>query len=230
MYLILLGPPGSGKGTQAERLCKILNLPHVASGDLFRDHLKRESELGKLAQSYMDLGQLVPDDVTIAMVKERLSRSDCREGTILDGFPRTLAQAEALDSILQEIKEQLTGVLFIAVPDDVLIDRLSGRRICRNCQTPYHVHFSPPRQAQTCDHCGGELYQRDDDQPETIKARVDVYHKQTAPLIKYYKTAGLLHEVDGRLGIDQVTDALITVISSLRPEASINHKVNFEHP
>ncbi|MFV9675869.1 MAG: adenylate kinase, partial [Anaerolineales bacterium] len=183
MYLILLGPPGSGKGTQAERLCKQLDLPHVASGDLFRDHLKRETDLGKLARSYIDIGQLVPDDVTIAMVKERLSRSDCRGGTILDGFPRTQAQAEALDSILQELGQQLTGVLFMAVPDDVLIERLSGRRICRNCQAPYHVLFSPPREAETCDLCSGELYQRDDDQPETIKARLDVYHKQTAPLI-----------------------------------------------
>ena len=217
MYLILLGPPGSGKGTQAERLRKELNLPHVASGDLFRDHLKRESELGKLARSYMDNGQLVPDDVTIAMVKERLSRSDCRGGTILDGFPRTLAQAEALDSILQELGQQLTGVLFIAVPDDVLIERLSGRRICRNCQTPYHILFSPPREMQTCDLCGGELYQRDDDQPETIKERVDVYHQQTAPLIKYYLAADLLHEIDGNIEIDQVTEILITVISSLRP-------------
>ena len=217
MYLILLGPPGSGKGTQAERLRKELNLPHVASGDLFRDHLKRESELGKLARSYMDNGQLVPDDVTIAMVKERLSRPDCRGGTILDGFPRTLAQAEALDSILQELGQQLTGVLFIAVPDDVLIERLSGRRICRNCQTPYHILFSPPREMQTCDLCGGELYQRDDDQPETIKERVDVYHQQTAPLIKYYLAADLLHEIDGNIEIDQVTEILITVISSLRP-------------
>ncbi len=217
MYLILLGPPGSGKGTQAERLRMEFNLPHVASGDLFRDHLRRESELGKLARSYMDNGQLVPDDVTIAMVKERLSRPDCRGGTILDGFPRTLAQAEALDSILQELGQQLTGVLFIAVPDDVLIERLSGRRICRNCQTPYHILFSPPREMQTCDLCGGELYQRDDDQPETIKERVDVYHQQTAPLIKYYLAADLLHEIDGNIEIDQVTEILITVISSLRP-------------
>lgn len=217
MYLILLGPPGSGKGTQAERLCKQLDLPHVASGDLFRDHLKRETDLGKLARSYMDKGQLVPDDVTIAMVKERLSRSDCRGGTILDGFPRTRAQAEALDSILQELGQQLTGVLFMAVPDDVLIERLSGRRICRKCQAPYHVLFSPPREAQTCDLCAGELYQRDDDQPETIKARLDVYHKQTAPLIKFYKAANLLHEVDGNINIDQVTDTMLTIIRSLRP-------------
>jgi len=201
MYLILLGPPGSGKGTQAERLCKQLDLPHVSSGDLFRDHLKRETDLGNLARSYIDKGQLVPDDVTIAMVKERLSRSDCRGGTILDGFPRTQAQAEALDLILQELGQQLTGVLFMAVPDDVLIKRLSGRRICRKCQAPYHVLFSPPREAQTCDLCAGELYQREDDQPETIKARLDVYHKQTAPLIKFYKA----------------TDTMLTIIRSLRP-------------
>lgn len=217
MYLILLGPPGSGKGTQAERLCKELNLPHVSSGDLFRNHLKQETDLGKLARSYIDIGQLVPDDVTIAMVKERLARPDCSEGAILDGFPRTIAQAEALNSILQELGQQLTGVLFISVPDDILIERLSGRRTCRNCQAPYHIHLSPPRKMQTCDLCGGELYQRDDDQPETIKARVEVYHKQTAPLIKYYEAADLLHEVDGSIDIDQVTDLLITVVRSLRP-------------
>ncbi len=217
MYLILLGPPGSGKGTQAERLRKELNLPHVSSGDLFRDHLKRESELGKLARSYMDSGQLVPDDVTIAMVKERLSRSDCRDGAILDGFPRTLAQAEGLDSIFQELGQQLTGVLFIAVPDDVLIERLSGRRICRNCQTSFHILFSPPRDMPTCDLCGGELVQRDDDQEETIRARIEVYHKQTAPLIKFYQAADLLHEVNGNLDIDLVTDTLIKVVRNLRP-------------
>lgn len=215
MYLILLGPPGSGKGTQAERLCKQLDLPHVASGDLFRDHLKRETDLGKLARSYMDIGQLVPDDVTIAMVKERLSRPDCREGTILDGFPRTRAQAEALNLLLQGLGQQLTGVLFMAVPDKVLIERLSGRRICRQCQAPYHVLFSPPREAQTCDLCAGELYQRDDDQPETIKARLDVYHQQTVPLIEFYQAANLLHEVNGNLDIDQVTDSLLTIIRNL---------------
>lgn len=217
MYLILLGPPGSGKGTQAERLCKQLDLPHVSSGDLFRDHLKRETDLGKLARSYIDIGQLVPDDVTIPLVKERLSKSDCRGGAILDGFPRTRAQAEALDSILQELGQQLTGVLFMAVADDVLVERLSGRRICRKCQAPYHILFSPPREAQTCDLCAGELYQRDDDQPETIKARLDVYHKQTAPLIKFYEAADLLHEVDGNMDIDQVTDSLLTIIRSLQP-------------
>jgi len=217
MYLILLGPPGSGKGTQAERLCKQLDLPHVSSGDLFRDHLKRETDLGKLARSYMDKGQLVPDDVTIAMVKERLSRPDCRGGTILDGFPRTQAQAEALNLLLQGLGQQLTGVLFMAVPDEVLIERLSGRRICRQCQAPYHVLFSPPREAQTCDLCAGELYQRDDDQPETIKARLDVYHEQTAPLIEFYQAANLLHEVDGNIDIDEVTDTLLTIIRSLQP-------------
>jgi len=217
MHLILLGPPGSGKGTQAERLCKQWALPHVASGDLFRDHLKRETDLGKLARSYMDIGQLVPDDVTIAMVKERLSRSDCRGGAILDGFPRTRAQAEALDLILQELGQQLTGVLFMAVPDDVLIERLSGRRICLQCQAPYHVAFSPPRETKTCDLCGGELCQRDDDQPETIKARLDVYQQQTTPLIEFYQVANLLHEVDANMDIDQVTDALLTIIHSLQP-------------
>ena len=215
MILILLGPPGSGKGTQAERLCKEMNLPHVASGDLFRDHLQQNTDLGKLARSYMDKGQLVPDDITISMVKERLTKADCGTGAILDGFPRTLAQAEALGPILQELEQQLTGVLFIAVPDAVLIKRLSGRRICRECQAPYHIDLSPPREMQTCDLCGGELYQREDDQPETIKARLEVYHKQTAPLIQFYKAADLLHEVDGNANIDEVTSALTAVVRTL---------------
>jgi adenylate kinase len=163
----------------------------------------------------MDIGHLVPDDVTIAMVKERLSRSDCRGGTILDGFPRTRGQAEALDLLLQELEQQLTGVLFMSVPDDILIERLSGRRICRKCQAPYHILFSPPREAQTCDLCSGELYQREDDQPETIKARLVVYHEQTTPLIEFYKAADLLHEVDGNVDIDQVTESMLAIIRSL---------------
>ena len=216
MYLILLGPPGAGKGTQAERLCRELNLPHVASGVLFRDHLERETDLGKLARTYIDVGQLVPDDVTIAMVKERLSKPDCKEGALLDGFPRTLTQAEALNLLLQELGQRIAGVLFISVDDEVLIKRLSGRRICHNCQAPYHIVFSPPSKEGICDHCGGELYQRDDDQAETIKARIAVYHSQTAPLIEHYRGADLLYEVAGDRDIDEVTSALLAVIRGLQ--------------
>ena len=216
MYLILLGPPGAGKGTQAERLCRELNLPHVASGVLFRDHLERETDLGKLARTYIDVGQLVPDDVTIAMVKERLSKPDCKEGALLDGFPRTLTQAEALNLLLQELGQRIAGVLFISVDDEVLIKRLSGRRICHKCQAPYHIVFSPPRKEGICDHCGGELYQRDDDQAETIKARIAVYHRQTAPLIEHYRGADILYEVAGDRDIDEVTSALLAVIRGLQ--------------
>jgi adenylate kinase len=209
MFLVLLGPPGAGKGTQAERLQNQLKLPHVASGDLFRDNLSRETDLGKLAKSYMDSGALVPDDVTVAMVKERLQRSDCQQGVILDGFPRTTTQAKALDEILGSLGKLLDGVLHIAVPDEVLVDRLSGRWICHQCQAPFHALFSPPIETGVCDRCGGELYQRDDDKPETVRARLSVYQKQTAPLIEYYSDAGLLMEIDGSGGIDAVSAALL---------------------
>jgi len=163
MYLVLLGPPGSGKGTQAERLKEQLRLPHVASGDLFRENIGNETELGLLAEGYIDQGELVPDDVTIAMVRERLQRPDCAQGAILDGFPRTLAQAESLDKMLADMGRKLDGVLYIAVPDEELVQRLSGRRICRQCQTPCHTSFSSPAEEGVCDECGGDLYQRDDD-------------------------------------------------------------------
>ncbi|HEY68469.1 MAG TPA: adenylate kinase [Thermoflexia bacterium] len=215
MYLVLLGPPGAGKGTQAERLEKELHLPHIASGDLFRENLKRKTELGLLAKKYMDRGDLVPDDVTIAMVRQRLQWPDCDQGAILDGFPRTLAQAKSLDEMLAEMGRRLDGVLYIAVPDEELVRRLSGRWICRRCQTPYHTVFSPPAQKGVCDACGGELYQRDDDKPETVRARLKVYHQQTAPLIDYYRRAGLLVEVDGSGDIETVSTALLKAIRSL---------------
>jgi len=209
MYLILLGPPGSGKGTQAERLKEQLRLPHVASGDLFRENIGNETELGLLAKGYIDRGQLVPDDVTIAMVRDRLRRPDCDQGAILDGFPRTQAQAQGLDRMLADMGRRLDGVLYIAVPDEELVRRLSGRWICRQCQTPYHAIFSPPAREGVCDACGGELYQRDDDKPETVRARLKVYHQQTSPLIDYYRQAGLLVEVDGAGDIETVSAALL---------------------
>ncbi|MDH7487553.1 MAG: adenylate kinase [Anaerolineae bacterium] len=215
MYLVLLGPPGAGKGTQAERLEKELGLPHVASGDLFREHLSKGTALGSLAKTYMDRGDLVPDDVTIAMIRERLQRPDCAQGAILDGFPRTQAQARGLDDMLADMGRALDGVLYLAVPDEELVQRLSGRWICRQCQTPYHTLFSPPAQAGVCDACGGELYQRDDDRPETVRARLRVYHQQTAPLIDYYRRAGLLVEVDGSGDIESVAAALLKVACTL---------------
>jgi adenylate kinase len=215
MYFILLGPPGAGKGTQAERLGAELDLPHVASGDLFRENLSNNTELGKLAKQYMDKGDLVPDDVTIAMVQDRLEREDCQQGVILDGFPRTLAQAEGLGIILDSMDRKLDAVLYIAVDDDELVKRLSGRWICRQCQTPYHMMFHPPMKEGICDACGGELYQRDDDKPETVRARLKVYHDQTAPLIEYYRNLDLLYEVDGSGGIEAVSAALIDVVHGL---------------
>ena len=215
MNLVLLGPPGSGKGTQAERLKEQLGLPHVASGDLFRENIGNETELGLLAKEYMDRGQLVPDDVTIAMVRERLQQPDCDDGVILDGFPRTLAQALALDKMLAGTGRALAGVLYINLPDEETVRRLSGRWICGQCQTPYHVVFSPPAEEGVCDECGGELYQRDDDRPETVRARLRVYHEQTAPLIDYYRRAGLLVEVDGAGDIEAVSAALLEATRNL---------------
>ena len=215
MYLVLLGPPGAGKGTQAERLEEALKLPHVASGDLFRENLRNETELGLLAKTYMDKGELVPDDVTIAMVRDRLQRPDCDLGAILDGFPRTQPQAESLDSMLSDMGRQLDSVLYIAAPDEELVRRLSGRWICRQCQTPYHTIFSPPAKEGVCDACDGELYQRDDDKPETVRARLKVYHQQTSPLIDYYRQAGLLVEVDGSGDIETISMALFEAARSL---------------
>lgn len=207
-FLILLGPPMSGKGTQAARLTKTLDIPHVASGDLFRDNIKRQTDLGKEAQAYIDRGDLVPDQVTIGMVEERLHRPDCQEGVLLDGFPRTIPQAEALDQILGEIDSQLSGVIYITVPEEVLVERASGRRICRICGRSYHQVFDPPEQDGKCDLDGGELYQRPDDQEETVRQRLKVYWKQTSPLIDYYRSRDILVEIDGNQEIDQVTDEI----------------------
>ena len=204
-YIILLGPPASGKGTQAARLRKMLDLPHVASGDLFRENLKNETELGRQAQVYMNRGELVPDDITIGMVMDRLSRPDCAAGALLDGLPRTIAQAEALDKALAAQGQKIGLVPNIAVPNEVLVERVSGRRLCRTCGKSYHVKFNPPKQPGVCDKDGGELYQRDDDNPETVRQRLQVYWQQTSPLIDYYRRQGVLVEIDGDQSIDEVT-------------------------
>ncbi len=196
-YIVLLGPPGSGKGTQAAQLREALNLPHVASGDLFRYNINNETALGLQAKTYMDQGNLVPDDITIAMVMDRLSQGDCANGALLDGFPRTIAQAQALDQALSDQGLAINVVPLIAVPDEVVIERLSGRLICRQCQDSFHKVFNP---FQTCayDKCQGEhLYQRDDDKPETVRSRLQVYHKQTSPLVDYYREKGVLVEING---------------------------------
>ena len=197
MYIILLGAPGAGKGTQAAMLADKLNLVQVASGDLFRQALRDETELGLKAKAYMDKGQLVPDEITIQMVLERLSAPDCINGAILDGFPRNLQQAEALDKALEKQSKLIDKVVYIAVSEGELLKRLSGRWICRNCQTPYHEVDSPPKVTGKCDRCGGELYQRDDDNVETIKKRLEVYFAETSPLIDYYTSTGKLLEING---------------------------------
>ncbi len=212
-YIVLLGPPGAGKGTQAQIIAEKYELVHVSSGDLFRENLKNETELGKLAQTFMKRGELVPDDVTIAMVRDRLSRPDCRNGALLDGFPRTPAQAEALAEMLKEFSGGVNLVPFISVPSDVLIERLSGRWTCKANGHVFHEKFNPPAIAGVCDLDGSELYQRDDDKPETVKNRIKVYHDQTAPLIAFYKENGLLAEVDGTKSIDEVTTALLQAIN-----------------
>lgn len=214
-HIILLGAPGAGKGTQASALSEKLDLPHVSSGDLFRDNLKNQTPLGLLAKSYMEKGELVPDDVTVAMVRERLSRPDCdTKGALLDGFPRTLEQAKALDSVLAQDNKRIDAVILIQVPEDVLVARLTGRWICRQCQTPFHNLYNPPKQAGKCDVCGGELYQRADDQIETVGNRLKVYFSQTMPLVEFYKQQGLVKEVNGEQEIDRVTLDTLSAIQA----------------
>jgi adenylate kinase len=212
LFLVLLGGPGAGKGTQAERLSSALGIPQVSTGDLFRENLQNETDLGLLAKGYMERGELVPDEVTVGMVRERLSRSDAARGAILDGFPRTIAQAESFESLLADLGFALAMVPYIKVPEDLLLARLAGRWTCKECGAMYHQLFSPPQQAGICDRCGGELYQRPDDTPETQQHRIKVYFEQTAPLIDYYREKGLLVEVDGRPGIDEIQSELLNII------------------
>jgi len=213
--LVLIGGPGSGKGTQAEQLQVHLDLPHIATGDLFRENLNKKTDLGMLAKSYMDKGALVPDDVTEAMVEERMARSDAKKGFILDGFPRTLPQAQALTDIMNAANRCINGVIYIRVSDEEIVRRLSGRLICRNCQTPYHVDFKPPAVEGVCDACNGELYQRDDDNPNTIRARLKTFHGQTGPVINYYRDAGILVEIDGEGEVSKVIERSKTAADEL---------------
>lgn len=222
LNLVLLGGPGSGKGTQAEHICKTFHLPHISTGDLFRDNIKKQSELGRLAKSYMDRGELVPDDVTERMVGTRLAVPDASHGFVLDGFPRTVSQAEALDEILHAINRKVTGVIHLRVSDAEIIRRLSGRRICRQCQAPFHLLFKKPRREGICNHCGGPLYQRDDDKAETIEIRLKNYHRQTEPLIRYYRDAGVLTEVEGEGELVAIRAAMLASVKLFteEPEAA----------
>ena len=204
MRTILMGPPGAGKGTQAAMLIERFHIPHISTGDMFRAAIKAGTSLGLKAKEYMDAGGLVPDEVTIGIVKDRLAEADCAKGFLLDGFPRTAAQADALGSILEEMKISLDGVINIEVDDEELLKRLTGRRICRQCGATYHQVFNPPAQTDVCDKCQGELYQRSDDSLETAQNRLSVYNKQTEPLIRYYEERGFLKRIQGDQAIEKV--------------------------
>jgi adenylate kinase len=212
IFVVLLGPPGAGKGTQAQIISGTLDLPHISSGDIFREHLKNQTDLGKLARGYIDRGELVPDDVTIAMIRDRLSRPDCQGGALLDGFPRTPAQAQALDRMLADFAGKVNAVPYISVPEAVLIERLTGRWTCRASGHVFHEKFNPPVNTGICDHDGSELYQREDDKAETVTRRIRVYLEQTSPLIDYYRRQGVLVEVDGTKAIEKVTADLLSAL------------------
>lgn len=212
VYVVLLGPPGAGKGTQAEILSEKLGLAHVSSGDLFRENIKNQTELGKLAKTYMDRGDLVPDDVTIAMVRDRLSRPDCAKGALLDGYPRTPAQAQALSKMLNDLGGKVDVVPYIRVDEEELVRRLSGRWTCRAEGHIYHEVSNPPKKAGVCDVDGSELYQREDDKRETVERRIRVYFEQTAPLIDYYRNESSLVEIDGAQPIENVTRDLLAAL------------------
>jgi len=213
VYIIFLGAPGAGKGTQAANVARRLGLIHIASGDLFRQALEQGTELGIRAKSYMERGVLVPDRITIGMVLDRISAPDCEPGAILDGFPRNLKQAEALDKALAQQGKAIDKVIYINVSEEELVKRLSGRWICRQCQTPYHITNSPPKVWGRCDRCGGELYQRSDDTAESVRKRLEVYLAQTAPLIDYYAQVGKLLEIDGGGDVAEVGRRIITALN-----------------
>jgi adenylate kinase len=212
MRVVLVGPPGAGKGTQAEHIAKHYRIPNISTGDIFRANVAERTSLGEIAKSYMDEGELVPDDVTVAMVRDRLGKDDTDHGFLLDGFPRTVPQAESLGALLDELDVPLDVVLKITVDDDEVVRRLSGRRICRSCGRTFHVEFDPPSKEDVCDVCGGDLYQRDDDKPETVRRRLQVYREQTKPLVEYYEERGLLRRVMGTGEVTEVTKRAIEAL------------------
>jgi adenylate kinase len=219
--LILFGPPGAGKGTQAERLRADFQVPYIATGDMLRASVKEGTELGKKAREYMDAGDLVPDDLIVEMAAERLQEEDALDGFILDGFPRTIEQAKALDQQLAELGRRITAALLIDVPDEEVIRRLSGRRVCVKAGHNYHVEFDPPKHEGVCDQDGSRLIQRDDDEPEVIRNRLRVYHEQTEPLVEYYDRQGLMRRIDGTRDASEVHDHIRAVIATLRLEENV---------
>jgi len=214
MKIIMLGAPGAGKGTQAKMIADKYNIPHISTGDIFRANIKNGTELGKKAKTYMDKGLLVPDELVVDLVVDRIQQEDCKNGFILDGFPRTIPQAESLDAALAKINEKMDYALNIEIPDENIIKRMSGRRACVSCGATYHIVNIPPRTEGICDRCGGELILRDDDKPETVKKRLDVYHEQTEPLIKYYTDKGIIKELDGTMEMDDVFSDIIKILGA----------------
>ncbi len=213
MKIVMLGVPGAGKGTQAKKIAAKYGIPHISTGDIFRANIKENTELGTKAKEYMDQGLLVPDELTLSMVMDRFAQPDCANGYVLDGFPRTIPQAEALKNALSAKNEKMDYAVNVDVPDEKIIDRMSGRRACVACGGTYHIVYNPTKVDGVCDSCGGKLILRDDDRPETVGKRLKVYHEQTQPLIEYYQTEGILREVDGTKDVEEVFEDIITVIS-----------------
>jgi adenylate kinase len=216
LRLIIFGPPGAGKGTQAERIVKKTGIPHISTGDMFREAAAKQTELGRKVKEYMDKGELVPDDIVVKVVEERLKQPDCEKGFLLDGFPRTLIQAKALDEILERLKTRIDAVINLEVSEEEIIKRLSNRRVCKVCGAVYHLIFNPPKTPGKCDKCGGELYQRDDDKEEAIRNRLKVYQTQTQPLIEYYRKKEVLKNVNGNKSINDVEKEIENILKKLK--------------
>ena len=214
MKIVMLGAPGAGKGTQAKRIAAKFSIPHISTGDIFRANIKNNTPLGAKAKSYMDKGELVPDELVIELIMDRFAQDDCVNGYVLDGFPRTIPQAEELDKALKSVNDNLDYAIDVEVPDDNIINRMSGRRACVNCGATYHIVHNPPKVENECDTCNGELILRDDDKPETVKNRLDVCHTQTEPLLKYYTEKGILYTVDGTQDMDTVFDSICKIVGN----------------
>lgn len=214
MKIIMLGAPGAGKGTQAKKIAEKYQIPHISTGDIFRANIKNGTELGKKAKTYMDQGLLVPDELVVDLVVDRVGQEDCAKGYVLDGFPRTIPQAEALDKALAELGQKMDFAVDVEVPDENIINRMSGRRACVGCGATYHLVYAPTKMENVCDNCGGELVLRDDDKPETVKKRLDVYHEQTQPLIEYYTNSGILKTVDGTADIGDVFAEIVGILGA----------------